>query len=123
MDKNEKTVETTVFDYLRWRGDLTFAQDSFNEVDNLVLCIIAYLNFRRFPELKSREADKAVPLGDVCRPHDGGGRAARAVPQRLHPPDASGGGDPGGSGGVRMLGYESGAGRGQGRCSWTRCPS
>ena len=40
MDKNEKTVETTVFDYLRWRGDLTFAQDSFNEVDNLVLCII-----------------------------------------------------------------------------------
>ena len=65
MDKNEKTVETTVFDYLRWRGDLTFAQDSFNEVDNLVLCIIAYLNFRRFPELKSREADKAVPLGDV----------------------------------------------------------
>ena len=27
MDKNEKTVETTVFDYLRWRGDLTFAQE------------------------------------------------------------------------------------------------
>ena len=35
MDKNEKTVET-VFDYLRWRGDLTFAQDAFNEVDNLI---------------------------------------------------------------------------------------
>ena len=65
MDKNEKAVVTTVFDYLRWRGDLTFAQDSFNEVDNLVLCIIAYLNFRRFPELKTREPDRAVLLGDV----------------------------------------------------------
>ena len=65
MDKNEKTVVTTVFDYLRWRGDLTFAQDGFNEVDNLVLCIIAYLNFRRFPELKTREPDRAVLLGDV----------------------------------------------------------
>ena len=43
MDKNEKTVET-VFDYLRWRGDLTFAQDAFNEVDNLILCIIKIQN-------------------------------------------------------------------------------
>ena len=65
MDKNEKTVETTVFDYLRWRGDLTFAQDTFNEVDNLILCIIAYLNFRRFPELTAREPEKAVLLGDI----------------------------------------------------------
>lgn len=65
MDKNEKTVETTVFDYLRWRGDLTFAQDPFNEVDNLVLCIIAYLNFRRFPALCSRDPAQAVPLGEI----------------------------------------------------------
>ena len=60
MDKPQKIAVTTVFDYLRWRGDLTFAQDAFNEVDNLILCIIAYLNFRRFPELRSRDADKAV---------------------------------------------------------------
>ena len=66
MDKNEKTVETTVFDYLRWRGDLTFAQDGFNEVDNLVLCIITYLNFRRFPELRTRDAEQAVPLRDIA---------------------------------------------------------
>ena len=65
MDKNEKNVVTTVFDYLRWRGDLTFAQDAFNEVDNLVLCIITYLNFRRFPELRSREPENAVLLGDI----------------------------------------------------------
>ena len=65
MDKPEKTTVTTVFDYLRWRGDLTFAQDAFNEVDNLILCIIAYLNFRRFPELRSRDADKAVLMSDI----------------------------------------------------------
>ena len=65
MDKNEKTAVTTVFDYLRWRGDLTFAQDAFNEVDSLVLCIITYLNFRRFPELRSREPENAVLLGDI----------------------------------------------------------
>ena len=65
MDKPEKTAVTTVFDYLRWRGDLTFAQDAFNEVDSLILCIIAYLNFRRFPELRSRDADKAVLMSDI----------------------------------------------------------
>ena len=65
MDKPEKIAVTTVFDDLRWRGDLTFAQDAFNEVDNLILCIIAYLNFRRFPELRSRDADKAVLMSDI----------------------------------------------------------
>ena len=64
MDKNEKTVET-VFDYLRWRGDLTFAQDAFNEVDNLILCIITYLNFRRFDILRSRNPNDAVTLGEI----------------------------------------------------------
>ena len=43
-----------VLDYLNWRGDLTFAQDGFNEVDNLVLCIISYINFRRVERLRSR---------------------------------------------------------------------
>ena len=106
MDKNEKTVVTTVFDYLRWRGDLTFAQDGFNEVDNLVLCIIAYLNFRRFPELRAREPEKAVPLGDIVR--------------RMTPEDEQQGLSPNDYiplmklaaesrrfGGVRMLGYET----------------
>ncbi|WP_420114297.1 hypothetical protein, partial [Pseudactinotalea sp.] len=31
-------------DYLRWRGDLTFAERSFNTVDNLALAAISYLN-------------------------------------------------------------------------------
>lgn len=31
-------------DYLRWRGDLTFAERAFNTVDNLALSAISYLN-------------------------------------------------------------------------------
>jgi hypothetical protein len=34
-----------IFDYLEWRGDLSFDCDSFNEVDNLIFSILAYLEF------------------------------------------------------------------------------
>lgn len=34
-----------MLDYLDWRGDLTFAQSPFNEVDNLILSQLVYLNF------------------------------------------------------------------------------
>ena len=61
MEKNG-----TVMDYLRWRGDLTFAQDGFNEVDDLVLCIISYLNFRRFDDLRTTDPARAVALPDVA---------------------------------------------------------
>ena len=32
-------------DYLEWRGDLSFRQDGFNEVDNLILSVICYNDF------------------------------------------------------------------------------
>jgi hypothetical protein len=34
-----------IFDYLDWRGDLSFARDGFNEVDNLIVSMLAYLKF------------------------------------------------------------------------------
>ena len=58
---------TTVADYLTWRGDIPFSVDPFNEVDNLVLCIISYINFRRFPELLTRNPREAVSLRDICQ--------------------------------------------------------
>ena len=36
---------TTVLDYLVWRGDLSFSQDPFNEVDNLILSELCYFDF------------------------------------------------------------------------------
>lgn len=37
--------KTDVFDYLDWRGELTFQQSEFNEIDALILSIYAYLDF------------------------------------------------------------------------------
>jgi hypothetical protein len=31
-----------MFDYIRWRGDLTFDRDGLNEVDNLIFSRAAY---------------------------------------------------------------------------------
>jgi hypothetical protein len=42
MMENKKT---DVFDYLDWRGELSFQQSGFNEIDALILSIFAYLDF------------------------------------------------------------------------------
>ncbi|MBQ2829672.1 MAG: DUF2974 domain-containing protein [Oscillospiraceae bacterium] len=34
-----------ILDYIDWRGDLNFAQSPFNEVDNLILAELAFLDF------------------------------------------------------------------------------
>ena len=34
-----------LFDYISWRGDLTFSQNSFGEVDGLILSAVSYLPF------------------------------------------------------------------------------
>lgn len=35
----------TIFDYVNWRGDLSFEQDPFHEVDSIILSMICYLDF------------------------------------------------------------------------------
>ncbi len=62
----EKNKTTTIWDYLRWRGDLLLTQDGFNEVDNLLLCIISYIDFRRIKGLNSFDPADAARIGDVC---------------------------------------------------------
>ncbi len=48
----------TVFDYLKWRGDLSFAQDPLNPVDGLIFCTLSYIpssvRRRRRPMSQSR---------------------------------------------------------------------
>lgn len=36
---------TTVFDYIRWRGDLSFRQDPFNAIDGVIFSSLAYIRF------------------------------------------------------------------------------
>ena len=38
-----------IMDYISWRGDLTFAQSPFTEVDNLILACFSYVNLDRIP--------------------------------------------------------------------------
>lgn len=52
-----------ITDYLRWRGDLTFSERPFNDVDNVVLSALACLDFTGIVP-KERGAD--VALGDAC---------------------------------------------------------
>lgn len=52
-----------IFDYLRWRGDVPFSVDPFNEVDNLVLAELAYADFdgileNSFRKISLKTADK-----------------------------------------------------------------
>ena len=35
----------TVFDYLKWRGDLSFSQDPLNPVDGLIFSVLSYIPF------------------------------------------------------------------------------
>ncbi len=63
MAENHKN---TLWDYLQWRGDLHLTQDGFNEVDNLLLCIVSYIDFRRITQLRSFEPEDAMRIGDVC---------------------------------------------------------
>lgn len=53
-----------MFDYIRWRGDLTFDRDGLNEVDNLIFSRAAY-----FPldEIVPADFEKTIPLGEACR--------------------------------------------------------
>ena len=63
---SEKRKQNTIWDYLQWRGDLLMTQDGFNEVDNLLLCIVSYIDFRRITQLHSFDPGSAMPIGDVC---------------------------------------------------------
>ena len=53
-----------VVDYLHWRGDLTFENDPFNNVDNLILSILSYLGFGGV--VPSERSEKRVLLGSAC---------------------------------------------------------
>ena len=52
----------SILDYLDWRGDITFAERPFNEVDNLLLAELSYLDFGG---IVTADFAAAVPLSDA----------------------------------------------------------
>lgn len=51
-------------DYLRWRGNLSFSQDPFNDVDALVFALISYLPYKQI--VPGVESNKDISLHETC---------------------------------------------------------
>ena len=54
-----------ISDYLDWRGDIEFSRDPFNEVDNLILSELAYVNFEGI--VPGPDSQKRVTIQKACR--------------------------------------------------------
>jgi len=56
-----------ILDYLAWRGDLSLATDPFNEVDNLVLSQLSYLDLEQIVPGIDRSEERARTLSGTAR--------------------------------------------------------
>lgn len=45
-------MKNTIFDYLKWRGDLSFEIDKFNKIDALILSRLVYIPFDNIIKMK-----------------------------------------------------------------------
>lgn len=55
---------SNIIDYIKWRGDLTFAQDPFNEIDNLILSQLVYVELTG---IVSSDTEPSIPLLDAAK--------------------------------------------------------
>lgn len=69
---------TTIFDYVDWRGDLTFAQSELNEVDALILSMISYIDFADI--ISNDQTETPLTLLEVARKYV---RLNRGKPKKL----------------------------------------
>ena len=53
-----------ILDYLNWRGDLTMEQSTFNEVDNLILAELSFVDFEGI--VPAPGEGESVPLADAA---------------------------------------------------------
>ena len=58
-------IMANIMDYMDWRGDLSFGASEFNEVDNLILAQLAYVDFEGI--VPAGEDEPAVTLTDASR--------------------------------------------------------
>ena len=57
-----------LFDYLLWRGDLSFAAAPFNEVDNLILAMLSFIEYRNI--VPSELLGTPVKLSECLRRYE-----------------------------------------------------
>lgn len=56
-------MDTGVFEYIKWRGDLSFKVSAFNEIDALIFCELSYLHLKGI--VPSDFSSKGIPLHKV----------------------------------------------------------
>lgn len=65
-----------IIDYIRWRGDLTFTAEPFNEVDNLIFTQLSYLDFSG---IVSSSFNEYITLKEAWERYSGIGRKPESV--------------------------------------------
>lgn len=60
----QKKRKFDIIDYLDWRGDLTFEHSPLNEVDALIFCQLAYLNFTN---LAPADFESSIKLSELSQ--------------------------------------------------------
>ena len=53
-----------IYDYLTWRGDLSFLERPFNDVDNVILSTLAYLDFSGI--VPNERDEGSISLANAC---------------------------------------------------------
>ena len=61
-----KEKNTNVLDYLEWRGDLSFEQDKFNEIDACILARFSYLSLKNIVDMSGTK----VSIKDAYAKYD-----------------------------------------------------
>lgn len=74
------TVMNNILDYIRWRGDLSFEQSPFNEVDNMIFSKLSYLNFRG---MIGEDLTYGIPLYQVAKAYFDFGEKGKIQPGDL----------------------------------------
>ena len=119
---DETKASATVIHYLRWQGDLTFAQGRPNEVDNLLLAHHFLYQAGEHPPAAQPGSGRHAH-GRCVPPADGGGRAAGPVHPDYIPSDAPGGVETPRFREVSLFAFEESSTTRTGRCSLPPCPS
>lgn len=59
-----------LFDYLKWRNDVSFRAAPFNEIDNVILSYLAYADFGELLQEEKRRVSIETCFKRFCKKHD-----------------------------------------------------
>lgn len=93
-----------ILDYITWRGDLSFRDDAFNDVDNLILCSLSYIGFDGAADWESGET---VTLSQTARWFEAQPEKAQHVRSSFDRMLLRMAGESGRFGGVRLARHEN----------------